>query len=50
LSWPYKYPTGTIVVADEIVAPRKQVISDYSILKEVLRPDGSLAYLIMEAK
>ena len=50
LSWPFKFPSGTIVVADEVVAPAKLVTSDYSILKEVLRPDGSLAYLIMEAK
>jgi hypothetical protein len=50
LSWPFKYPSGTLVIADEIVAPKNLVTSDFSILKEVLRPDGSLAFLIMEAK
>ena len=50
LSWPYKYPRGTIVVADEIVAPKKLVTSDFVILKDILRPDGSSAFLVMEAK
>jgi len=50
LSWPYKYPAGTVVVVDEMVAPRNLVMSDYTNLKEVLRPDGSMVFLIMEAK
>ena len=50
LSWPYKYPAKTIVVADEVAAPKELVLSDYTVLKEILRPDGSLAFLIMEAK
>ena len=50
LSWPYKYPAGTLVVANEVVAPKDLVLKDYRILKEVQMPDGSLAFLIMEAK
>ena len=50
LSWPYKYPAGTVVVADEVVAPRNLVTNDYTTLREVLRPDGSMVFLIMEAK
>ena len=50
LSWPFKFPSGTVVVADEVVAPKDRVLVDYRILEEVLRPDGSLAFLIMEAK
>jgi len=50
LSWPYKYPSGTIVIADEVVAPKSLVLGDYNVLKQVLRPDGTMAFVIMEAK
>jgi 4-amino-4-deoxy-L-arabinose transferase-like glycosyltransferase len=50
LSWPFHFPSGTIVVADDVVAPKDLIQSDYKVLKEVLRPDGSLAFFVLEAK
>jgi len=50
LSWPFKYPAGTLVVVNEEIIPRNLITGDFSILKEVVRPDGSPVFLMLEAK
>ncbi len=50
LSYPFQFPTGTIVVADEVAAPINLITNDLIIRREIKRPDGTVAFRILEAK
>ncbi len=50
LSYPFQFPKGTIVVADEVAAPVSLINSDFIIRKEIQRPDGTVAFRLLEAK
>lgn len=49
LSYPFQFPAGIIVVADEIAAPINLITGDFVIRKEIQRPDGTVAFRILEA-